>query len=104
MGQKVSIEHILPQRPAENSEWLKNFSEEDLNEWTDKLGNLVVVTRRKNILLGNFDYHEKRKSLEKEAEPFSHLYHIYITYSEWTPTELKQNQAEVIAKLLEAYK
>lgn len=103
-GQRISIEHILPQNPAQDSQWLKDFSNDEREEWTDKLGNLVMVTRRKNILLGNPDYAEKRKRyFKKDAEHFAHLYHVYKTYDKWTPAELKQNHEEVVHKLIEAY-
>ena len=105
IGQRISIEHILPQNPAQDSQWLKDFSDDEREEWLDKLGNLVMITRRKNILLGNPDYEEKRKRyFEKDAEHFTHLYHIYKTYEKWTLVELKQNHEVVVHKLLDAYK
>ncbi len=41
--QTISIEHILPQNPNEGSAWVENFSEDNRDEWTDRLGNLVLI-------------------------------------------------------------
>ena len=40
----LSVEHILPQEPAEDSQWVKEFTTEQRDEWTHKLGNLVLIT------------------------------------------------------------
>ena len=48
--QKVlSIEHVLPQTPADGSAWLEWFPDAEERElWTHKLANLVLLSRRKN--------------------------------------------------------
>jgi len=50
----ITVEHILPRNPPENSEWVKLFTEEERDEWTDKLGNLVLLSRRKNSRAQNY--------------------------------------------------
>ncbi len=45
----VSIEHVLPQTVADGSEWQTLFPEEaQRSEWTHRLANLVLLTRRIN--------------------------------------------------------
>jgi hypothetical protein len=56
----ISIEHILPQTPQEDSLWRKDFTEEQRTEWTNRLGNLVLISRRKNSSQGNKDYVDKK--------------------------------------------
>ena len=58
--EEISIEHILPQNPPSQSHWQKDFSEEERNEWMDKLGNLALVTQHKNSSLSNLDFIEKK--------------------------------------------
>lgn len=100
----VSIEHILPQNPPPNSQWLKDFSDTERENWTDKLGNLILISRRKNSSLGNRDFAEKKKRyFTKNIELFSNSVRIIGTYDKWTPTELNQNHLEVLNKLLETY-
>ena len=46
----ITIEHVLPQNPGRESQWLKDFPDEaERMEWTHRLGNLVLLSRRKNV-------------------------------------------------------
>ena len=46
----ITVEHVLPRNPERNSQWLKDFpDEEEREEWTEKLANLVLLSRTKNI-------------------------------------------------------
>lgn len=100
-----SIEHILPQNPSTNSQWAKDFTEQDRDEWTDKLGNLVLISRRKNTAQGNYDYDKKKeKYFQKNVEVFPNSIRVYQNYSTWTLADLKKNHEEVIGKLMEGYR
>lgn len=100
----VSIEHILPQNPATDSQWCVDFTAKEREEWTDKLGNLVLISRRKNTAQGNLDYAKKKeKYFKKNVELFPNSIRIYQTYSTWKFEDLKKNHEEVISKLLEVY-
>ena len=46
----ISIEHILPQTPKVDSQWLQDFTEEERDYAKDRLGNLVLLSRRKTLL------------------------------------------------------
>ena len=48
----LSAEHVLPQNPADDSQWKKDFTDEQRNEWTDRLGNLVLISTAKNSSQG----------------------------------------------------
>ena len=101
----ISIEHILPQNPAQDSQWLKDFSDTQRENWMDKLGNLILISRRKNSSLSNRDFAEKKKRyLTNNIELFSNSVRVLNFYDKWTPAESEQNHAEVLNKLLTAYK
>lgn len=57
---EISVEHILPQTPAKNSQWVKDFNDDQREIWLHRLGNLTLLSRRKNTSLGNLDYAAKR--------------------------------------------
>ncbi len=57
---EISVEHILPQTPSKNSQWNMDFTEEQQEEWRHRLGNLILLSRRKNASLGNLDFADKR--------------------------------------------
>jgi hypothetical protein len=56
----ISIEHVLPQNPRNDSIWREWWPNEDTrNSWIHKIGNLTLLSRRKNSSAGNLDYEEK---------------------------------------------
>ena len=102
---RISVEHILPQNPHANSQWCKDFNDDDKKEWTNKIGNLILISRRKNAALGRKDYIEKReKYFLKNVELFSNSVRIMSIYPAWTLKHLITNNTEVIEKLSDHYK
>lgn len=100
----ASIEHILPRNPSADSQWVKDFSAAEREEWTNKLGNLVLISRRKNTSQGNRDYVEKKeKYFEKNIEMFPNSIRIYQNYPEWKLSDLKKNHSDVVTELLNVY-
>lgn len=100
----ASIEHILPRNPSADSQWVKDFSAAEREEWTNKLGNLVLISRRKNTAQGNRDYVEKKeKYFEKNIEMFPNSIRIYQNYPEWKLFDLKKNHSDVVTELLNVY-
>lgn len=100
----ASIEHILPRNPSADSQWVKDFSAVEREEWTNKLGNLVLISRRKNTSQGNRDYVEKKeKYFEKNIEMFPNSIRIYQNYPEWKLSDLKKNHSDVVTELLNVY-
>jgi len=56
----ITVEHVLPQNIKEGSEWASLFDQPE--EYVHKLGNLVLLRRRKNAKAQNFDFAKKKKS------------------------------------------
>ena len=80
----ASIEHILPRNPSADSQWVKDFSAAEREEWTNKLGNLVLISRRKNTSQGNRDYVEKK---EKYFEEYRNVPEFHTHLSELSGME-----------------
>ena len=57
---QMSVEHVLPQTPEVNSQWCRDFTLEERAIWTDRLGNLVLLSRRKNSSQGRLDFPDKK--------------------------------------------
>ena len=105
MPETISIEHILPQNPHDNSQWKTDFTDLEREEWTDKLGNLVLISRRKNSAQGNKEFADKKdKYFKNNVELFSNSIRIYNQYSTWTLTDLEKNHKEVLAKIKQGFK
>ncbi|NLH44315.1 MAG: DUF262 domain-containing protein [Planctomycetes bacterium] len=99
----LSVEHVLPQNPADDSQWVADFTESERAEWTDKLGNLVLITQRKNSSQGRLDYAEKKKRyFDKCIDTCPNSLRV-LQYPTWTPADLKGNHRTVRLKLHQHY-
>jgi hypothetical protein len=94
----ISIEHVLPQSPRKDSQWVQGFSEEERKDFTHRLGNLVLLSRRKNSEAQNFDYsHKKDAYLSGSATSFV-LTKRALDAQEWTPDTIRVRQRELITE------
>ena len=97
----VSIEHVLPQSPAEGSQWLEWFPDEEVRiSWTHRLANLVLLSHRKNGGASNLEFDPKKTRYFQHggATPFALTTQV-INEKEWTPAVLERRQKELIDKL-----
>jgi len=101
----ISIEHILPQTPRPESEWVRLFTDEERLNMTHKLGNLCVIGRRKNSSLGNKDYKEKlEKYFSKNIANFARSLIIYRKYpTRWTPVEFEECMKQTVNDIKEIF-
>ncbi|MEK6759959.1 MAG: DUF262 domain-containing HNH endonuclease family protein [Deltaproteobacteria bacterium] len=100
----ISIEHILPQTPDTSSQWVADFTGPERDKWTNRLGNLILLSRRKNTAQGNQDYRQKREGyFQKNVELFSNSVRILQTFNNWTLDDLKRNHKETLTMLLASY-
>lgn len=103
--QQISVEHILPQNPSKSSKWVKDFNENQRETWTDKIGNLVLISRRKNSSLSNQDFDSKKDRYFKgNIELFSNSIRIWKNHSSWKMNDLKSNHKTVLSELFTNYK
>jgi len=104
MPVELSVEHILPQNPAEKSNWVTDFSTEERDEWTHKIGNLVLITGNKDSELGRLDYPIKvKRYFEKRINTMPRAVHAFKDITEWTPKELKEIHQEALEELCTLY-
>ncbi len=95
-----SIEHILPQTPSETSQWVKDFTEEERDLWTNKLGNLVLLTGRKNASQGRLDYQEKKsRYFKNRITIYQNSLHVLQNNNEWKPANLQANHEDMLKML-----
>ena len=101
----ISIEHVLPQNPARDSEWASNFSQEERDEWTGRLANLVLLSRRKNSRARNFDFDRKKNEyFNKGGVSTFALTSGVLAESEWTPAVLERRQRRLINALKDEWR
>ncbi len=102
--ERLSVEHVLPQNPSDKSQWVADFTPEQQDTWTDCLGNLVLISRRKNSSLGRLDYAQKKKRyFERNISTCPNSLRV-IKNDRWTLAELEANHKEVLGRLEAHYK
>ncbi len=68
---KATLEHILPQHPAKDTNWQRDFSEEFRKNYTYKLGNMTLLTMKMNSAARNFDFAAKKSLYAKTLLPMT---------------------------------
>lgn len=95
----VTVEHVLPQNPAPNSKWLEWFPDpKDRLMWVHRLGNLALLTRKKNSAASNFDFSKKKQAYfsRKGISPFVLTTQV-LDKDEWTSGIVEERQKELLA-------
>nr|WP_315094977.1 DUF262 domain-containing HNH endonuclease family protein [uncultured Neisseria sp.] len=98
----ISIEHILPQNPENDSQWVKDFNDEQRQKWTNKLGNLIILSRRKNSSQSNKDFAEKQQKYFKGNVELGRSAQIMACQT-WTVSDVEKNHKEALDKLKEHF-
>jgi hypothetical protein len=101
----ITIEHVLPQNPKTTSKWVLDFADEsERTALTHKIGNLVLLNRRKNSSASNFDFNDKKEKYFKKdgISPFP-LTTAVIGETDWTPKVVKDRQKQLLAKLIQVW-
>ena len=97
----ITVEHVLPQNPRTDSEWMTWFPNDNEREaWTHRLSNLVLLSRRKNASASNWDFGRKKSEYFQRGTvaPFALTAQV-LNESEWTPDVLERRQRELIGAL-----
>ena len=96
----ITIEHVLPQNPDDNSEWMKLFPDEDEREkLTHCLGNLVLLSRRKNSTAQNYEFEIKKSRyfIQDGVSKFA-LTTDVLNYNQWTPEVVSERQNRLLSR------
>jgi len=99
----ITVEHILPQTPPEDSEWIERFGEKERMEWTNKLGNLVLLSGKKNSKAQNYDFDKKKDVYFKEKSTPFRITHEVEDKDEWSLEELKLRHQKLLSDAKEIF-
>lgn len=93
-----TIEHVLPQAPATNSEWRRNWTDDERECWVDRIGNLLLLSRKKNSEASNYDFANKKERYFKTKSGVSSFATStdVLNYECWTPQKVKQRQQKLL--------
>lgn len=101
----ISVEHVLPQKPRSDSQWVEDFTADERSLWTHRLGNLLLLNRNKNSQAQNYDFAKKK---EKYFGPAAGVTGFALTTRvimepEWTPDLLQRRQSELTGILVKEW-
>ncbi|WP_137698242.1 DUF262 domain-containing protein [Ruminiclostridium herbifermentans] len=99
----VSVEHVLPQNPKEDSEWTRTFDSNSRNELTHKLGNLVLLSRKKNSAANNIDFKEKIIKYYSNGITDFEITREIKDYSIWNHSSIQSRQVKQLNRILDIY-
>ena len=101
----ITIEHVLPQTPKGESQWMEWFpEEEERSGWTHRLANLVLLSRRKNARASNYEFDRKKDEyFKRDGFPPFPLTMPVLAETEWTPAVLEARQEVLLGRLKEAW-
>lgn len=100
---ELSVEHILPQSPAGSSQWVTDFNKEQREVWLHRLGNLMLLSRRKNTSLGNMDFAKKRvRYFADRVESLPNSQRLLATGG-FSLIDLEARQKDLLQRLTKSY-
>lgn len=93
----ISVEHVLPQTPQTNSEWMKQWKTNQQKAYVHRLGNLALLTKVKNSQARNYDYADKiSKYFLDTPSTFVLTNQLGLQYKSWTPDDFKKRHEELL--------
>lgn len=93
----ITIEHILPRNPS-HQEWLQLFNEKSRAEWTNKIGNLVLLSRRKNSSANNLPFLDKKKSYFGGSMTDFELTKEIDKYDRWDLSSVEKRHQKMLSR------
>ncbi|MDK7353148.1 HNH endonuclease family protein [Rothia aeria] len=106
-NKKIAIEHVLPQHPDPDSGWSQNFTEPAVEYWTNRLGNLLPLNRKKRRTEAQgFEFEKKKEvyfgSIVSDSIIFT-LTEQVINETEWTPTVVEARHRHMLNTLYDVW-
>jgi len=91
-----TIEHILPQNPDSNSNWLNKWTDEERKKYLHDISNLVLT--KDNSRYSNFEF-ERKKGVAGSGFSYSNSdirqERKIAEYDDWTPDTCKKRREEL---------
>lgn len=96
---RSSVEHLMPQT-LNPTNW--DTPENVHREWVHRLGNIVLVDRKKNSSLSNSSYSTKKERYTGSIESRANTNYVFMTFNDWSIESIQKNHSRVVG-MLKAY-
>jgi uncharacterized protein with ParB-like and HNH nuclease domain len=98
----VSVEHVLPQK-MDSDYWKTRYTVEQHQSWVHKLGNLTLLSGRKNSAAQNYDFEKKKDVYLSRGISSFYLTKKVCDETNWTVEILEKRQKELLEKAAEIW-
>ncbi len=103
---RLTVEHVLPQKPARTGQWREWFPDADEREaCTHSLGNLVLIKKDENERARNLELARKQGHYfargRDEALPITR---DIFGIETWRPDDIKAREEKLLARLVELWR
>ena len=95
-----TIEHVLPQNPHDDGEWIKLWPDQNSRKyWLNRIGNLVPLTRQRNSAAQNYDFSIKKEKYfqTKNGTSSYTLTTQVLNEDQWTPDVVSKRQQYLLS-------
>lgn len=96
----ASVEHLMPQK-LDTKHWSIPFNFH--NTWLHRLGNIILIDKKKNSSLSNRSYLIKKTKYSSYIETRANTNYLFMTYTDWNEKNIKENHTRVLDLLKKYY-
>lgn len=106
LDRKLHVDHILPEKWLKKEEWKEMWNEKQAKEWLHKIGNLTLLSGKKNIAQQN-DPPIKKAEMYKKGHGGTTAFEIsqeiieILETGTWTEDNVKDRQEGIIKQVEE---
>jgi len=97
-----SVEHILPQTPNKKSDWKQYFSDDEIENYVHRIGNLSLIWGKNNSSLSNDSFYKKLEN-ENGYQNGAVQINSYIkdnNIQEWTKNDIEKRGEKLVEELM----
>jgi len=103
----LHVEHILPQEWKNNSEWANEWEDIEATKWLNRLGNLTLLSGKKNKEASNFSFHKKKNIYSGHGYSGISAFHITQMINnnkKWNVNEVKERNEYLTMQIYDILK
>lgn len=101
-SRKLHVDHILPMEWEKKTYWKRRWTEEQADFWLNKIGNLTLLSGKKNIRASNDAFPKKKRIYSGKGHDGTTGFDIskrILRRSHWTENEAKKRQRWMVRQI-----